>query len=117
FMAPEQARGEAVDYRADLFSLGCVLYWLCTGRLPFEGADVLSTLAALATVQPVPPHGVAGDGAPGVVERVMELLEKDPRKRPASGQSVVDRLAAIDRNLGATPGKTDLALGYAAPRS
>jgi hypothetical protein len=100
FMAPEQARGEAVDYRADLFSLGCVLYWLCTSQLPFKGTDVLSTLTALATHNPEPPKALSGHVVPALSDLIMELLQKDPRLRPASSQAVLDWMAAIDR-LGA----------------
>src|SRR5262249_21273108 len=78
FMAPEQARGEAVDYRADLFSLGCVLYWLCTSQLPFKGTDVLSTLAALATHTPEPPTALSRHVSPALSDLIMELLHKDP---------------------------------------
>ena len=56
YMAPEQARGEVIDPRADLFSLGCVLYHLCTGSPPFRGSDVMATLHALANHQPQPPE-------------------------------------------------------------
>ncbi len=52
YMAPEQARGEKLDHRADLFSLGVILYRLCTGVLPFQGKDTISTLMALATHAP-----------------------------------------------------------------
>ena len=48
YMAPEQARGEAVGAGSDLFSLGCVLYRLCTGRLPFEGETIMAVLSALS---------------------------------------------------------------------
>ncbi|MDB5307419.1 MAG: hypothetical protein JWO38_1621 [Gemmataceae bacterium] len=54
YMAPEQARGEAVDHRADLFSLGVVMYRLCTGRTPFTGANMVAVL--LAVVNDVPPR-------------------------------------------------------------
>src|SRR5262249_52544884 len=52
YMAPEQTRGPAVDARSDLFSLGCVLYQMSTGRPAFQGGDPLSVLAAVATEQP-----------------------------------------------------------------
>jgi tRNA A-37 threonylcarbamoyl transferase component Bud32 len=97
FMSPEQARGQAIDYRADLFSLGCVLYWLCTGQLPFQGDDILSTLTALATQHPSPPHALSSDVPPALSDLIMELLHKDPSRRPASTQAVVDLLAAIGR--------------------
>jgi tRNA A-37 threonylcarbamoyl transferase component Bud32/predicted hydrocarbon binding protein len=104
FMAPEQARGQAVDCRADLFSLGCVLYWLCTCQLPFRGTDVLSTLKALATDEPQPPKAILEDVIPALSDLIMELLQKDPDLRPPSAQAVVEALAAIDCDLGIASG-------------
>ena len=58
YMAPEQARAEPVDGRADLFSLGCVLYRMCTGRSPFRGDTLTAQLLQLTTHNPPPPHDV-----------------------------------------------------------
>ncbi len=99
FMAPEQARGMTVDHRADLFSLGCVLYWLCTNERPFKGADILSVLASLATHDPQSPESIAATVPAALSELIMQLLEKDPDCRPASSQAVADILAAIERSL------------------
>ena len=55
YMAPEQARGHAVDSRTDLFSLGTVLYRLCAGELPFKGDNTLAILTALAVEKPPGP--------------------------------------------------------------
>ena len=79
YMAPEQARGEPVDARCDLFSLGCVLYRLCTGELPFQGTDMISTLMAVATDEPRPPHELEPDLPPALSELIMHLLAKEPR--------------------------------------
>ena len=61
YMAPEQARGEVVDARADLFSLGCVLYRMLTGQSAFGGKDVMATLMALATHEPPAPRTLRAD--------------------------------------------------------
>jgi serine/threonine protein kinase len=61
YLAPEQARGEAVDSRCDLFSLGVVLYRLSTGRQPFKGPDTVSTLMEVALHQPPPPQELNAD--------------------------------------------------------
>ena len=54
FMAPEQARGEPVDYRADLFSLGSVLYAMCTGRPPFRASGTMAVLKRVCEDMPRP---------------------------------------------------------------
>jgi WD40 repeat protein/serine/threonine protein kinase len=96
FMAPEQATGETVDGRCDLFSLGCVLYRLLTGRLPFQGPDTVATLMAVATEHPKPPAEVKPETPAELSDLVMRLLAKKPGDRPASAQEVVAALAAIE---------------------
>ena len=58
YMSPEQARGEAVDARADIFSFGAVLYQMLTGRTPFAAESRVATLAKILDEDPVPPSRV-----------------------------------------------------------
>jgi urea transport system substrate-binding protein len=95
-MAPEQASGADVDHRADLFSLGCVLYEIATSELPFKGTDILSTLMALATHHPDPPRSVSAAVPVELSDLIMHLLQKDPAARPASSVAVASSLAQID---------------------
>ena len=97
YMSPEQARGRRADERSDLFSLGCVLYQLCTGQPPFSGADTLAVLKAVTRHQPRPPHALNPEVPPGLSGLVMRLLEKDPARRPASAREVGDALDALER--------------------
>jgi urea transport system substrate-binding protein len=95
YMAPEQAGGGDVDHRADLFSLGCVLYELCTNVLPFQGKDILSSLMALATHHPDPPRSISADVPVELSDLIMDLLQKDPAARPTSSGAVANSLAQI----------------------
>ena len=99
YMAPEQARGEAVDARCDLFSLGCVLYRMITGQQPFQGTDTVSTLLAVASHQPAPPVRLDPGVPQEVSDLVMRLLEKEADRRPASAAAVVETLQAVEREL------------------
>jgi serine/threonine protein kinase len=96
YMAPEQARGEVPDGRADLFSLGVVLYRLCTAQLPFPGSNPMEVFTALASRVPPPPHTVNAAIPPALSALVMQLLEKDAGKRPASAREVVARFQQIE---------------------
>src|SRR5436305_5409724 len=78
YMAPEQARGEKVDARGDLFSLGCVLYRLCTGKPAFSGPSVMSVLMALGTIEPPPPSDLCQEIPCGLNDLIKRLLSKDP---------------------------------------
>jgi serine/threonine protein kinase len=98
YMAPEQARARsAVDHRCDLFSLGCVLYHASTGRQAFDTSDPVSSLIALATERPLPPHQVNADVPEALSDLVMRLLEKKPADRPAQARLVVEELTRIER--------------------
>ncbi|QDT14278.1 protein kinase domain-containing protein [Alienimonas californiensis] len=88
FMSPEQAEGRPVDARSDLFSLGAVLYAMCTGRPPFRGESTLTVLRKVCDATPRPIREVNPDVPPWLTEIVDRLLEKDPGKRFASAAEV-----------------------------
>lgn len=96
YMSPEQAAGQPVDERCDLFSLGCVLYHMCTGRPPFKGPDAVATLVAVAMHHPPPPSELRPGLPDALSDLVMQLLAKKPDDRPRSAKGVVDMLQEIE---------------------
>jgi serine/threonine protein kinase/WD40 repeat protein len=97
FVAPEQAAGKPIDGRADLFSLGCVLYLLCTGQVPFPGDGMYNALLSLATTTPPPVRDLNPETPPALADLIMRLLARDPAQRPASAREVEEVLRAIPR--------------------
>jgi len=95
YMAPEQARGLEVDHRADLFSLGCILYEMCTGKRAFAGRDTMSILTSLALDAPVEPIKLNPQLPPALSRITMQLLEKAPGKRMASARDVAEALKKL----------------------
>jgi hypothetical protein len=91
-MAPEQARGEAVDHRADLFSLGSVLYALCTGRPPFRGSTAVAVVHKVSEDEPLAIRAVNPDVPVWLEAIVTRLLAKDPANRFQSAGEVADLL-------------------------
>ncbi len=102
FMSPEQARSSATaDFRSDIYSLGCTLFYLLTGKPPYLGDTTIETMMAhvtdpvpsassIATKQPIPPE---------LEQLVMRMMAKAPADRPASMQEVVNALASIVKQL------------------
>ncbi len=99
YMAPEQALAQPVDHRCDLFSLGSVLYHAASGKTPFAGSNFTATLIAVAHQPAVPLQIAAPELHEDVAKAIMQLLEKDPKKRPQSAISVEERFAELERLL------------------
>jgi serine/threonine protein kinase len=104
YMAPEQANGDEVDHRSDLFSLGCVLYRASTGVQPFPGQFAVDVVAAVRTLEPKAPRALDPTLPPSFSDLVMALLCKDPAGRPQSAREVRDAL----RDLRAAKGNASV---------
>jgi ABC-type branched-subunit amino acid transport system substrate-binding protein/tRNA A-37 threonylcarbamoyl transferase component Bud32 len=116
YMAPEQADGQKVDERCDLFSLGCVFYEMATGRQAFTGTSAVGVLKAVAMQEPAPVGQINQDMQGAFSDLVKMLMSKDPKGRPATAAAVVRALEGISR--GKTPAtmvqetkRTDIASG------
>jgi WD40 repeat protein len=88
YMAPEQARGEPTDHRTDLFSLGSVLYAMCTGVAPFDGTTPFLVLKRVAEEEPKPVRSLNPDVPDWLVSVITKLLAKKPEDRYQSASEV-----------------------------
>ncbi|MHC4401914.1 MAG: serine/threonine-protein kinase [Planctomycetota bacterium] len=95
YMSPEQAGGEAVDHRSDLFSLGAVLYFTCTGRPPFRADRAMAVLHRICRHRHRPAWQVNADVPDGLSDVIDRLLQKKPNRRPAGAAQVEGALAGI----------------------
>ncbi len=96
YLPPEQAMGAKVDFKADLYSLGAMLYEMVAGRRPFVGEDALAIIGQHINTPPVSPSWHRADLPPALETLILQLLEKDPQKRPESASAVYETLESVE---------------------
>jgi TolB-like protein len=97
YMAPEQARGEDLDPRTDIFSFGVVLYEMATGKKPFRGTNVVTTLDAMLHQKPAPPRSL-NPSIPGELENIIgKAMEKDRGQRYQTATQIRTNLQQVKR--------------------
>jgi DNA-binding NtrC family response regulator len=97
YLAPELVAGHGTfDHRVDLYALGCVAYWLLTGRTPFEAPDAATLLRHHSTTAaPAPSQAATAYIPPELDALVLDCLSKEPSRRPASAELLCERLAGL----------------------
>jgi serine/threonine protein kinase len=112
YMSPEQVRGEPVDGRSDIFSLGVVLWEMLTGRRPFRGDSPVETLSAILREEPAPDPAFAD--LPSDFERILRRsLEKRPESRYGSAADLALDLRRVAADVASVPGRRRPGLGNA----
>ena len=118
YMSPEQLRGEPLDARTDLFSLGLVLYEMATGRRAFTGTTSAVTSAAILHDQPAAPRNLRPDLPARLEQAILTLLEKDREVRTQTASELRAELLRLKRELGSSsraPETSTLAAAGAEP--
>ena len=100
YMAPEQARGQAISGLTDLYALGCVLYELLTGQRIFVAESTLEIMFAHVERAPVPPSKVVPSIPEAVDKFLLHLVKKNPAKRPQNAHLAREELHAVLREIG-----------------
>ena len=98
YVSPEQAKGEAVDARSDIFSLGCVLYEMFTSTRPFERASTVEMLAAVVREEPKKLRSISKELPPGLEKIVARCLEKKRERRYQSMEELTGELEGLRQN-------------------
>ena len=107
YLSPEQAQGQAVDARSDLYSVGIMLYELLTGEVPFNGDSAVSIALKQVSAVPVPPSHLNPAVSPALERAVLRALAKDPDDRPADAEAFIKELEAARSGLSAVAGPQD----------
>ncbi len=102
YIAPEQILGDAIDARADLYALGCMLYEFVTGQRPFEAASAMQAIEAHLRLVQVPPSKLVDSVPPELEELILSLLQKKPHDRIGYADDVSRRLNALGAGSGFT---------------
>jgi serine/threonine protein kinase len=105
YMSPEQARGGIVDHRADIYSLGIVLYECLLGRLPYSAGTTMEVIGQHLTALPLSPQRINRKFPTRIADVLLKSLEKDPDDRFASAG---DLAIALNRAIGSLPAPADL---------
>lgn len=101
YMSPEQARGEAVDARTDIWSLGCVFYEMLTGHVPFEGRSASHVIVHILDVEPPPLAQYLADAPEALQEVVTDALTKDRDARFQTAKQMLVKLQRLRQRLDA----------------
>lgn len=105
YAAPEQARGDRVDSRADIFSMGVLLYEMLTGTWPFRGKTAVDVRHAVLHEEPIPINEARKDPVPDRLQQILDrALQKDPRDRYQQIAQFRDDLRAVVRDMAVTSG-------------
>ena len=108
YMAPEQVQGEAADVRMDIYALGCIMYQLLTGQLPFSDKTMFGVLSQQVNVRPVPPRQLTpeADIPPEVEAIILKAMEKDRANRFQSMSELIEAIVAAPRGSSDRMGTT-----------
>src|SRR5262249_32950826 len=112
YMAPEQASGEGVDHRADLFSLGSVLYAMCTARPPFRASTLMGLLRRVSEDRPCPVQEINPRIPDWLVEIMNRLHAKEPARRFQSAAEVAPLFAECLAHVQTPTAHRPSALGF-----
>ncbi len=98
YIAPEQARGDRTDEKADIYSVGVMLYEMLTGRLPFEADNAVSVAIMQLQADPTPPRDINPSIPEGLEEITLKAMQKDPAQRYQSAAGMLNDIEAFRRN-------------------
>jgi serine/threonine protein kinase/predicted ATPase len=103
YIAPERINAHRFDARADLYSLGCILYEIVVGHVPFKAKFAAQVLVHQLSTPPTPPSSIGVQIPPALEQLILSLLAKDPDRRPGHAQAVLHVLEGL--GISATPTK------------
>lgn len=98
YISPEQARGSIIDEKADLYSVGIMLYEMITGKLPFEADNAVSVAIMQMQATPKPPREINPDIPKGLEQIIMHCMEKDPARRYESAEEMVNDIQKLQED-------------------